>query len=281
MPESPAQATMRQRLIDAAQVDERIVGLVCDGSHSAGRGDAWSDLDVSIFIRDIDFDAFSAEWHDWAAALGDLLLAYVSWVGHPWTIYAAEPVPLRVDFDLHRESTVDSVHHWPASVTSLQSSLWHDATGGRLASAVASLVGKSLAPQNLQAAFEQQCGDFWYEALYAYSRLKRGEQWVARQAFHNRTMEPLLRLLRLEAGAVDRWQASPAAADLERTLTGERLAQLDRCIPTSGAAGLAQALQAATLLGREVCASIANLHGWAWPERLAERVVGLIGDDLP
>ena len=280
MPESPAQATMRQRLIDAAQVDERIVGLVCDGSHSAGRGDAWSDLDVSIFIRDIDFDAFSAEWHDWAASLGDLLLAYISWAGHPWTIYEAEPAPLRVDFDLHRESAVDSVHNWPASVMSLQSSLWHDATGGRLASAVASLVGKSLAPQNLQAAFEQQCGDFWYEALYAYSRFKRGEQWVARQAFHNRTMEPLLRLLRLEAGAVDRWQASQASADLERTLTGQRLAQLDRCIPASGAEELAHALQAATLLSREVCAAIANLHGWAWPERLADRVVGLIGDDF-
>lgn len=279
MPTSPAQATMRQRLIDSAHRDPRVVGLVGDGSHSAGRGDQWSDLDVSVFIRDANFDEFAADWKRWAASLGDLLLGYISWVGHPWAVYEADSIPLRVDFDLHRESTIDAVRGWPASITSLDAALWYDATDGPLASAVASLVGKSLAPPSLQAAFEQQCGDFWYEVLYAYSRLKRGEQWVARQAFHFRVMEPLIRLLRLEAGAIERWQASPAAAGLEQSLCPERLTQLNRCIPADGAVAIALALREATLLGREVCIAIATANSWEWPERLAEHVVEFVGDN--
>src|SRR3712207_1850739 len=107
MGESPAQATMRKRLIQAAESDPRIVGVVSDGSASVGRDDEWSDIDVSVFIRDADYDAFGRDWVGWAKQFGDLLLAYISRVGHPWTVYAAEPVPLRVDFDFHPESDID------------------------------------------------------------------------------------------------------------------------------------------------------------------------------
>ncbi len=276
---SPTQLALRERLISAAQDDPRIVGLLCDGSHSAGRGDEWSDLDVSVFIRDEAFDAFWAGWRTWAAEFGDLLLGYISWVGHPWAVYAAEPVPLRVDFDLHRASTIDAVRDWPSSIMSRDVALWYDDTNGRLANAINSLVGRSLAPGDLRAAFTQQCGDFWYEALYAFSRLMRGEIWIARQAFHTRTVEPLIRLLRLEAGAVERWQASPSAAGLEAALSANRLDQLDRCIPGPGAADLARALHEAALLAYAVCAAIANTHGWEWPERLATRVLELTDSD--
>src|SRR6185437_9066285 len=157
--------------------------------------------------------------------------------------------------------------------------LWYDATGGKLAAAVAALVDKSLAPGSLRAAFEQQCGDFWYELLLTYSKLRRGEAWESRHAFNSRAMEPLLRLLRLEAGATERWIASPAAVKIEQVLSPERLAQLDRCIPGPGAADLNRALLAAIQLGHDVCASIAREHGWDWPERLADRVVELIEND--
>jgi kynurenine formamidase len=274
--ESPAQTAMRQRLIDAARNDPRIVGLLCDGSHSSGRGDEWSDVDVSVFLRDADFDAFAANWEVWAATFGDLLLGYTSWVGHPWAVYDAKPVPLRVDFDLHRESTIEKVRHWPVSLTLVEDAVWYDATGGRLSAAVEPLIGKSLAPHDPHLAFEQLCGDLWYELLYAYSRLQRGEMWVARQAFHYRALEPLLRLLRFEAGAFERWQASPAAADIERVLSPERLKQLDSCIPGPGSDGILTALCCAARLGQEVCSAIARRHGWEWPERLAERAVELL-----
>jgi hypothetical protein len=278
MEEALIHAEMRRRLVAAATGDPRIVGLLCDGSHGSGRADEWSDLDVSVFIRDADFDAFAAGWKAWAAQFGDLLLGYISWVGHPWAVYAAEPVPLRVDFDLHRKSAIAHVRTWPVSLTSVDDAVWYDGTGGRLRASAEPLVGRSLAPVVPRADFVQLSGDLWYELLYAYSRLRRGEIWVARQAFHSRVLEPLLRLLRFETGAVERWQANPSAADIENVLSPERLARLERCVPGLGAEGISVALGEAAGLGREVCASIAITHGWDWPERLAGRVDRLLSD---
>ncbi len=51
----------------AARSDPRIVGLLNDGSHSRGQADEWSDLDVSVFLRDEDFEAFTQTWVGWAS----------------------------------------------------------------------------------------------------------------------------------------------------------------------------------------------------------------------
>lgn len=264
---------MRRRLIDAAREDTRIVGLICDGSHSSGRGDQWSDVDVSIFIQDDAFDDFALGWRTWASSLGDLLLGYISWVGHPWAVYDAALLPLRVDFDLHRASAIDQVADWPVNLTSVDTAVWYDDSDGKLRAAAGNLVSKSLAPSDSVAEFERLCGDVWYELLYVYSRLRRGEERVARQAFHSRLIEPLLRLLRFEAGAFERWQASPAATDIERVLSPKRIEQLNACIPGVEAAALLTALRNAANLGAEVCASIAAQRECSWPERLASRVV--------
>lgn len=41
-----------QNIIDAAQLDERIVGLVECGSDGGDALDTWSDLDIAIFCAD-------------------------------------------------------------------------------------------------------------------------------------------------------------------------------------------------------------------------------------
>jgi predicted nucleotidyltransferase len=66
---------MLARLREAAAGDERIVGLVEYGSGAEGRADAWSDLDVTLFVRDVDFDAFSREWPE---ALAERVQAVLS-----------------------------------------------------------------------------------------------------------------------------------------------------------------------------------------------------------
>jgi len=274
--ETPARAAMRRRLIEAAERDSRVVGLLDYGSSSEGRLDEWSDVDVAVFVCDADYDAFARDWVSWAGQLGKLLLAFISHVGHPWTVYAADPVPLRVDFDLYRESEVDQVAAWPNSPVSIEAMVWYDGTAGRLASVVEQLVGRSLAPADPRAAFDRHCGDFWYALLYTFSKLQRGEGWVARQAFYCRVLEPLLRLLRLEAGAVRRWRGSPAALEAEITLSPERLARLERCASAPQTAGVRAALGLAAALGREVCRAVAAKHGWSWPEELARRSVRLL-----
>ena len=275
---SPARAALVERLLQAAPRDPRIVGLLDYGSGSQGRLDEWSDLDVEVFLRDADFDAFARDWVAWAGQFGRLLLAYRGWVRHPWTVYDAEPVPLRVDFDLHRESEMEKLLTWTVTPVSAEAMVLYDGTGGRLTALVQQLVGRRDRPADTAAAFEQVCGDFWYYVLYVYSKLQRGHGWAAREVFHLEVMKHLLLLLRLEAGgdALDRWRASPAAVDVERTLPPERLARLDTCVPGEGMQALRQALAAAAELGREVCATIAEGHGWAWPEELAARTVELL-----
>ncbi len=267
---------MKQRLINAARTDERIVGLIDYGSSSQGRDDQWSDIDVSLFIRDADLAAFKRNWKSWAAQLGDLLLAYIGGVGHPWTVYAAQPVPLRIDFNFYGESEIAQIVNWPYSPQSVEAAIWYDNSGGQLADCLQQLVGKTLQPENLAATFEQICGDFWYYVLYAFSKWKRDQSWLARQTFHFQIMQNLFALLRIEAGALDHWQDTSAAWNVEHSLSPQRLAQLETCIPAPGQAALKQTLLAAAQLGEDVCIQIALQHAWDWPHELAKRTLQLL-----
>ncbi len=112
--------------------------------------------------------------------------------------------------------------------------VWYDATGGRLAACAHKLVGQSLAPPDLAATYERVCGDFWYYVLQTYGKIERGEEWAARYEFNFIVTGLLHALLRLEAGAVERWRASELSVGIERVLSPHRLAQLNDCIPGPG-----------------------------------------------
>lgn len=280
MPIDPALMALRERILKAVRDDPRIVSLVDYGSSSEGRADEWSDLDFALFIRDEDFDDFWANWRDWAGQCGDMLLGYVGYVGHPWAIFAAEPMPLRVDFDLFRESGVETLLTWPNSPLSVDSFLLYDSTNGLIREAAASLVGKNLHPDDPQHEFDRDCGDFWYFLLFSYCKLQRGEVWNARQVFHIVALEALLRLLRLRAGATDRWEGSQSAWNIEYQLPPETLQWLDRCVPAAGKSGVMTGLANAAELGRDVCQDLARANGWEWPLRLAECVVTLLQADV-
>lgn len=267
---------MKQRLIEAARADERIVGLVDYGSSGQGRGDQWSDIDVSLFIRDADLAAFKQNWKNWAAQFGELLLAYIGGVGHPWTVYAASPVPLRIDFNFYGESEIAQIMSWPYSPQSVESAVCYDNSGGLLTNCIQQCIGKTLQPENLAATFEQVCGDFWYYVLKALSKWKREQNWQARQIFHFEVMQNLFALLRIEAGTLDHWQDSSAVWNAEQTLSPQRLAQLESCIPGPGQTALKQSLLAAAQLGESVCAHIALDSGWDWPDELAKQTLQVL-----
>lgn len=276
MPVNPELMQLRARLLQAARDDPRIVSLVDYGSSSEGRADEWSDLDFALFIRDADFDGFWASWREWAGQCGDLLLGYVGYVGHPWAVFAADPMPLRVDFDLFRESQADGLRDWPNSPVSFDSILLHDETNGPIREAAASLVGKDLHPTDPRREFDRDCGDFWYFLLFSYCKLQRGEIWNARQVFHIVALEALLRLLRLRAGATDRWESSQSAWNIEKVLSSATLQRLNRCVPGEGKEGVMAALRNAADLGQDVCRDLAASNAWDWPERLARSTIGLL-----
>lgn len=273
MTEPSASESLLRRILAEARADEHIVGVVDYGSSSEGRADEWSDLDLTLFIRDADFEAFAREWKPWAAQFGELLLAYVGGVGHPWTVYDTAPLPLRVDFEFQRESEIARLHDWPNSPASVAAMALYDGSGGWLCEEVGRLVGKSLCPVDVPATFEQVAGDFWYYLLQAYCKLQRGEAWHARQRFHVEVMRNLFNLLRLEAGELEHWQGTTPSFQAEGWLSPEHLVQLDACVPAPGPDGLHTALAAVARVGSEVCAAIAAKYGLPWAETLAARIV--------
>ncbi|GHO98121.1 hypothetical protein KSF_081690 [Reticulibacter mediterranei] len=140
-----ARSSLRQALLAAVRCDERVVGLVEGGSGAEDRVDQWSDLDVFLFIRDTDIDVFRREWRQWTQQFGRLLLAYDPDEDNTiaWTIFAADPVPLRVDFRFLPASDIDNVRSWPTSPSSLDAFVLCDKTGSHLSEIASSLVGQS------------------------------------------------------------------------------------------------------------------------------------------
>ena len=272
---------MTRRLLDAAVSDPRVVGLVDYGAAGEGRADEWSDVDAALFIRDADFGEFEREWKTWAAQFGRLLLAYVGGVGHPWAVYDARPLPLRVDFAFHRESALEVISTWPNSPASTADFVLHDATGGRLTTLAGRLTRQSLGPIDAARDFAAVCGDFWYYVLRTLARVRRGQLWAARFDFNFILTGNLLALLRLEAGALKRWRASSAAVNIERVISPERLARLDACVPGAGAVELQRGFDEAARLAFDACEATARANSWEWPRELAERVLEILEEDEP
>lgn len=271
---------MQQQIVAAAQADQRIVGMLDYGSGSRGQADLWSDLDLAIFIQDAAFEAFSADWKRWAAQFGTLLLAYQGGVGHPWTVYAAQPIPLRVDFAFHRASALEQVIttllHRPRHQDDM---LLYDHSQGRMRAAMQQLL-EQVPSIDFAATFEQIAGDFWYYVLYVFSKWRRGEGWLARQSFHYEVMQNLLALLRMESQAFERWNEASAAWNIEQSCTPQRLLQLNTCIPGVGNEVLKQGLVSAATLGYDVCKSIASEHDLDWPQQLAEQTLQILTTSL-
>lgn len=267
--------TFVARLLAAAHSDARIAGVLDYGSASEGRGDAWSDADLVLFLRDADVAAFEREWRSWLGQLGPVLLAYTSGLGKPWAVLDATPLPLRADFNVYPLGELDRILEWPCAPLSVEHMLLYDASGGAIGQRVAQIVGQRLGPADPHAAFDQVCGDFWYYALRTHVKLLRRQWPVARHEYTAIVLGNLAALLRLEAGATERWRNSSAMQGIEQALAPARLAQLERCFADADPADLPRAFGAATRLARDVCRAIGARHGWAWPAELADRVVAL------
>jgi hypothetical protein len=270
-----SRASLVASIVSAAERDPRVLGVLDYGSASENRADEWSDVDLAIFLRDSDAAEFAAEWRGWAGQFGRLLLAYTGGVGKPWAVYDAAPLPLRADFNFWPIGSAAQIGEWPNAPASIEHMLLYDASGGLLRGLVAQIVGQSLAPTSPAQAFEQVGGDFWYYALRTWARLLRRQLWAARHEYDFILLGNLMALLRIEAGATAHWRGASAAVGIERAISAERLAQLDRCVAGPGEPELRRAFSSAAGLARLVCQSIAQQHGWPWPAELADRVVAI------
>lgn len=125
---------------------------------------------------------------------------------------------MRIDFTFYRASDVAVMLTWPNSPVSAEAMVLYDATGGTLMATGRRFVGKDLGPGDPHGTFARATGDFWYYLLRCFALLQRNQLWAVRYDFNDMVLGNLLALLRIEAGAVSRWQATNAATRIERAL---------------------------------------------------------------
>jgi len=151
--------------------------------------------------------------------------------------------------------------------------IWYETDDKQVTEAIRRHIGKKENPPLMEKEFEQQSDNLWHHLQYLYGKFQRGELWLAREVFNIRVLESLLRLLRLEVGAVDRWSSAHAGWNVEHTLSSERLEQLNGCIPPADRQGFKQCLHKTAQLGYEVCAVLGNRDNVQWPKELAEQLI--------
>jgi hypothetical protein len=81
--------------------DERVRAMWLHGAIGRGQADPGSDLDVSVAVRDEDFEEFAGEWREWLAAITPTLTARPI---APGSFYALTPTCERLDVISQRVS---------------------------------------------------------------------------------------------------------------------------------------------------------------------------------
>lgn len=266
---------IRESILDSIRPDPRFVGCVDYGSTSEGRGDEWSDLDMAFFVRDEAADEINRDWKTWASQFGTPMLMFAGAENHPWAVFDADPIPLRADFAFHPESKLDIILEWPNAPTSVEAMVLYDDTDGRLSKIVGQIVGQDLGPVDLQEAFENICGSYWYYLLRLEGRIQRGELMAASWQFNFIIVANLCALLKIEHGALERFRSSESTAGIEKVIPPIQYMRLKRCVAGPHVGELRRSMLEAAKLGSEVCQAISTQHGWAWPEALAERIIKL------
>ena len=281
--EAERQRVARDRLLAAiltqARADERVLAVLDYGSTSEGRGDSWSDIDLALAIDPTAWDDFTARWREWLASCGPVMLAFVSFVGHPWAVLETDAWPVRVDLHLYGGPPDDDLHDalpdWPNAPDSVDAMLLFDREN-RFHEAVGAKVGTSLGPDEIVAAFASVSGHLWYDVHRTWSKMQRESAWDVRWNITFVLTGNLCALLRLESGSTERWLASDAASGIERAISADRLARLNRCIPGPDETSLLPALREIVELGADACEVLAARHGVDWPSNLAATMRALL-----
>jgi len=251
------QLKMIARLRDACREDERVSGALMFGSFTTGEGDAFSDIESAIFIRDDAFEGF--EQRVWLDAVSPVAAYFPDDFGHHTALFENG---VRGEFHFLRASDVAVVESWRGSgwFPALDAAVLLDRTG-ELSRHASVLVGGPPAREGA-ALVEGLALNLLNLTLFGANLLNRGEfarAWALLSAVHGN----LLKLVRLHEGATEHWP-TPSRA-LESDLSAAAYRRYVTC--TAGAEP--GALWAA------------YRESWRWSCELFETVVGMPGVYLP
>ncbi|SER51579.1 hypothetical protein SAMN05216188_11273 [Lentzea xinjiangensis] len=146
---------LRQDLVDAAEVDPRVVAAALTGSAAVGAEDRWSDIDFALSV-DREMDAVVADWTD--------------------LMYACDAVS---HVDVRRGAVLFRVFLM-RSTLQVDIAFWPAAEFGATGPTFKLLFGEANElPQAGQPGRDELIGLAWLYALHARSSLARGRGWQA------------------------------------------------------------------------------------------------------
>jgi aminoglycoside 6-adenylyltransferase len=225
----------RSDLIAAAVADwarerEDVRAAVVVGSQARHDlpADRWSDLDVLLSVDSPDRLAAEATWVE---AFGDPVLTFLepTALGQGIERRVLYETGEDVDFPLLEAGAWEELAANPAAagVIARGYRILHDEVG--LAEALAGIAPPPEDPPPDDAALTELASDFWYHALWAAKKLRRGEVFTAKSCLDGYLKERLVTLLAWHARALDptidtwhggrfleRWGDPGALAALER-----------------------------------------------------------------
>lgn len=251
------QPGMIERLREVCREDKRVVSALMFGSFAVGEGDAFSDIEFAVFIRDEVFDAFPQ--NAWLEAVSPVAAYFVDDFGHHTALFENG---VRGEFHFMRASEVPVVESWQGYgwFPSLDAAVLLDRTG-ELSRHASVLVGGPPA-RGGAAAVEGLGLNLLNLMLLGANLLNRGESARA-WALLGRAHEYLLKLLRLSEGTTDHWP-TPSRA-LEKDLSAAAYERYLTC--TAGA--------------RPSELSAAYRETWKWSRELIEAVGRPLNVELP
>ncbi|HEX5120091.1 MAG TPA: nucleotidyltransferase domain-containing protein [Pseudonocardiaceae bacterium] len=91
------------RVVEVCASDDRVRAVWLHGACGRGAADAGSDLDLSVAVRDADFDGFADRWREWLAAIAPTVVARS--IG-PGSFYWLTPTCERLDVVATRVSDI-------------------------------------------------------------------------------------------------------------------------------------------------------------------------------
>jgi aminoglycoside 6-adenylyltransferase len=161
----------------AARADVHAALLVGSQARAEVPADRWSDIDIVLFVDDP--SAYAAD-AGWVADLGRPLLTFLepTAVGGFVERRVLYDSGQDVDFALLPAAAIEHIAEAPESAQVL----------GRGHRVLVDKVGLELSPPPhslsppTEADFVQLTNDFWYHAVLAMRKLRRGEVWVAKQS---------------------------------------------------------------------------------------------------
>lgn len=285
---APDPAGLLDRLVDWARTDAGVHALLLLGSRARSEqpADEWSDTDLVVVVDDP--AAFLAD-ASWPARFGSVAVSFIEETAHG----RSERRVLYAD-----GTDLDMV---PVALEELRAGLREPGPLAMLARGHRVLVDKAgllddlpelivRAEDELRAAdewppgpvpFENLVGDFWYHAVWAARKLRRGELWVARSCVDGHMKRLLLRVIEWRS------QATSVGSDywfegrfLERWADPETLAALRDCFAHYDRDDVARALRATMDLFRRLATDLSVRLELSYPARADEAATELVSELL-